>query len=1150
MLRMDDMFFSGDGGSDQFVISDDDVVDVFVGRKNQQMDNNSPGSGISQELRGEIVSLLLQSDDQTASTRSDMFFAAAEMAAGMFSRVLDPPSLGSTSAPITAVPVVNLVRKVYAPVAELYQSKDHGDCRTGHQVKSDDMNLLLGELSKHNGQGARSASDTAVRSRRWELMRRYEVPPSSRSIVRVVGTHANVLLRCGPSILRAVRLLGPASGYTPAEGRTIFSGEEVASDRTTEIALIGRNAALAISRKGCVRIRGSSSGSSSSGPINPDLLMSGEVAALFSTPEAAAAALPRADVLLAKAQVLSLRDAAMALGVRFIRLYDEAGLIKLVNTNIGVYEASQSAKGLTFVQATRHHRKAEVVHVTEEVAKLLGRERVRGRETEQRVARIRKELLDAKKKAQPDCTLAPLGDKALGLRGWMRRSGQTLDGDSGTEVSSLQGHLRTSDVVLVSRASGYVFDHLRTVDSSELCFSAMRTMHLETELELLDRTVPDAREGPDASAIQRACAAWLQQPPRHPHVMVTADGPSKHDFDDDDGMVLAISDNVSYRGMDVDNLREANLHRSNRSSMLNELEGLLGVSPPLSLAESALLLDMTTVLVPPGNSRADVELRRKIEDVGRRRAELIASYRHRKQPFREIEAELVRNLRIRSAPLILLEEIAALSALLSAHLSSAGESARVALSPSSALASVCSRGSRGSRGKPIPLDRLVVCAASSVLSGRVVPDLMPAEGDVEIAIRSASREVQSLQMHPGRVNAVAASRRSGAFLEHFLPAPGVKRADPVLYDSEKLLQESYVTIRMPDGRTTQPVRSCCPSNVAQSRWDIGSRNYYQPYPPGAPSDVAARHVGTFAGPAVASLIDNQVPVSHADPQILLAKDPSELKTTMESKRGLDGTLSMLDNGTRTALMGVSKSTEPDGTLRIVTMSRLSAVMPPHVSSDNAAIADYASKVWDGDAKVFGIAMAFVRNSLYPALGRAVKALSEIETTSNADDIVSPVIGAIRGRSASLDDAKTRFGQALKVCRAAASKGDDGTCLAAAIFTVSVIRGNQKSPEMMRASAAVLAMMIEHTKFNRRDMYDSELLELQAKREQLRRKAAAMAENMTEEQKQFARELNRLGLLPGSVMEHRDDLTPEDSDKLAVEPGLPPRSVDASDVFEF
>lgn len=1126
----------GDEEQDTFVISEDDVVDAFVARKKDSgVDADDAIASGTQELRGAILSLLMQSDDsgEVSAERSSTFFAAADMAVGALSRAADPPPLGSTRAPVVAIPVVSLVRKLYAPAAELHQSKAHGDCRMGNgSSMQEDLPTLLSELDYTS---IRAQTDVQARARRWELMRRFGLPPGAQMRVAVPGTHADVLMRCGTGTLRAARLLGPATGATPAAGRLLFSGDEVAVEGSG-MALVSRSQAVAVGRRGFVSVAAD----------GPDAL------AVYDSPEAAAKALPPASgQLAANAHVLSFRDAALALGRRFLRAPDADGLAGLVAANIaasgGEVRAGENAEEVRSVSATggSPHVLAVLTELTEIDAD-GGRDDAPG--IQKRLANIQAEIARLERGARPDCELRPLGTSTLGIRGWMRRAADA-DADA-EEVSCAQGHLRTGDAVLsMSRGRPYAFDHVRTAESGELCLTRMRLQMLQADAELLSRPSPSGGEG--AGTVIEACLAWLKRPPRHPEA-VHEEARDENEFDDDLGMVLAVGDNASYSGGPAAKPGPETSHRADRAGILRDLEKLLGVSPPLALAESAMLLDLMAVLVPPGDGRAAAALRDSIEEVRRRRAELVARYRHRKQPFRVIEAELVRSLRERAAPRIMVEEVSSMSALLAAYLESEDRT-RIASAPSSALATVC----RISSGSSVPIERLVTCAASAVLSGRIAPDRMPRARDVSQAVAAASAEVRRAGlMGQGRARDNKGRREgtgSGVLWDHFLPAPGSYRADRTLSDVELQLQDTYVTIRMPDGRSSQPVRSCCPKPVEDGRWS--SRTYVAQPPASpslspAPSDLRARRTDLFAGPAVAGAQDpGLAPVSPPTPQVVpISRDIADDTGDGEGE-GLAAMLSRLSPAAMAAFLGSPPGRDPAGALRVASKARLNDAVSD-ASNDDGTL-EFAEMMWSStvSSDISGIARSFLRHTLCPVLGRAKASLVQLSSTVAPDDIVLPVVEALRSSKSAVQntDATERFGQAFEVCSVVARNGDDGTCLDAALFAISVLRGGKQS-YMLRASATAFSMLAEHIKFNRRDRYAAEAIALQARREQLRRQAAAAAEKMSDEQKDMARELRRLGLSPPPVAVTSD--IGDDLDKLGDEPVLPSRSVDASGVFEF
>ena len=404
--------------------------------------------------------------------------------------------------------------------------------------------------------------------------------------------------------------------------------------------------------------------------------------------------------------------------------------------------------------------------------------------------------------AAPSCDLPSLpGETDRSLRDWMR-GGVAVE----VEVACAQGHLRTAGPVLKADATGLlVYDHIRTVDPSSTCRSAAAERLRAAEAAASD-DVDDDDDHIRTVGVGSALAAYASVlarlrspvPPSVPPAFLRRQREqndhrvaAEDDAELEQSIVLGMADATHYRAMrDAYRARDEDAvlqlaakkdpNNSNRK-LLGEVAAMLGLSPPLGVAEERAVIDGLEYHMPSGEGEQARLLRRRIAEVRRRRVELMGKADRNGKSYDAVERKLLDRLRADAAPHMLAETVTTLCAVLSVVVLSVSPE-RVASAPSAALAScLASTMQRGGRRparhqnkRNVGMTSLLACAAAGVLSGRLAPPA-PSEVDLGPAIAGAERavraEMPSLEKNAARRRLGGVAGRGGPSLAwpHFRP---------------------------------------------------------------------------------------------------------------------------------------------------------------------------------------------------------------------------------------------------------------------------------------------------------------------------------------------------------------------------------------------
>ena len=1072
----------GGATSDQFVVLDDDSeVDVFVARDHGKAVKDAPAI-VLEEVRGNILSLLIQHDEVSSMDRSLRFYAAMDDMVNYHHRLpdlLDAP-------PTIALPVISLPYNLYQSPGDLKQTTEFPSCRDAGVVS--DLNVVLDEFGKIGTM--RHKTDSEIRSMRWELMRRFTRPMVGEHAPHLIvkGTHSNVLSLCNiqgdDSLVRLTRMQGHAHAATDAEGRMLFSGELISTKYLKGIALVTRKEARNLVMRGKLRIRNTS--------ILPDLATASNVMPRLG--DTARDICPDA---------LSVNAVLRAFRTTYLDARDQIAVIDLVTENVENAVGTEPLKKHQKNNSSEkellksHNNLSSPTHFLTMLRELVINTNTDDDQAKQRTKVLQSEL----SKINVDdasCDMSPFGPEdgpQQTLQRWIRYSANVRPNTSIAPhgLSCAQGHMQLSDAVM--SAASYTFDHIRTVDPEDACRTQLRAKMIRHDITLLQALLQSTEPSPDALInLTQAFSTWGTTKPWSP----VSFSIRKKDEDllsgrvdsdtltDLDAVVLAQEDWLAYHAVQYPpGILHSNNNalRSAREDLLSGLEQLLGISPPLQNLETMTLLNRLDVIVPPGGSKADLQLRNELYNLGRRRGELMARYRGRKIPYEQIHAQLKHKLveiaRIRTQ----VEETSVLSVLMMLSI----DTVRLAAKPSPALA-VCTRQSSSSRRSRRSVvsstnqKQLLVCAARTMLSGRVPPDKMPSSKEISKIMDQATAEAQlfgpllsNVALQHTRVLPNLGDRPERIWA-HFRPETGSKRQNQSLVKIEALVK---------GGVTTR--HNCCPYPVGEPMWAAASvhvddHDHHQR------DDIS---LSVFSIPQMRS---ESIIEAEADAEAEAEAIPSPLII-------MDDVLAEAEAEAAAAAPIVIDKER----LESIVDSMMQSVPLSGIRELYDIVVRGVGGV--GGNSLEGITPAFLRQDLCPALRRLSLILLDPSRHNNIinDDELFTALNNDDGTSYRHNLGKELASKLDAFNEMNSNNNNDALCLHLALHTMSPLVPH------VRCITKLLSWLDQRVAFNRRDRYEVEDLALLSRREAIRARAQANRENMTDEQREMVNEFRRAGM---------------------------------------
>lgn len=781
---------------------------------------------------------------------------------------------------------------------------------------------------------------------------------------------------------------------------------------------------------------------------------------------------------------------------------------------------------------------------------------------------------------------------------------------SDPKVTAVQGHLLTAGPVFELEPTAtprvHVYGHVRSIDPGSACMTlasarireAGERLREEVDAAIAasaarraeDRGVfPDVRAGLRAFSVayerirrpvrERLGASATTEAARI--VAELASVEPRDEIDYDGLLALGISDAAFYarsapvasapggaggkdRPEDFLAVRGAGRLFHPRD-LLAELASSLGLSPPLGVTEERAVLDGFEYHMPSGEGESARQLRRRIAEIRRRRAELMAKVDRSGKQYDAVERKLMDRLRTEAAPKMVAEAICGLCAVLS-EVVLVEDPERVASAPSGALSACLAamarrRAKAKAKAKAAEVDLLdlLACAAAGLLSGRLPPPT-PTEVDLRAQIEAAIDEVRAdLPEKKLRVAAAIPRNPSGVPADfrpaRSQPAPGSRSAPSgrLMSASSRLISELWTHVRSVGSSKLRvkddvfAVRSsdaCCSfvvadafndddasknnnnnnkrnkqkQDVERSRWQaLGEdsaaiRSAFEAIDRTRGSEDASERDVVLAGTPVAlSLtVERDGPSASASASVVIVHENAvPVDPPAVAAPTIDAAAEDLDAAFRELRASVPRLGASLADLAAESGRRFEALRK---LDDGVSASNDLRDLLIGEDGEDGprIAHGFVRAELASSLTR-LGSSARMTAALAADRELAQISAAVASRGPSSSTAWREKCQELATACAAASRAPEALAPHVAIWACLELAScdDDAGP---RAAIVLLSRLGDRAAFNRRDREEEEDVELQQKMEDARARVKSSLDDLSDEQREILRERRKIGLV--------------------------------------
>lgn len=721
-----------------------------------------------------------------------------------------------------------------------------------------------------------------------------------------------------------------------------------------------------------------------------------------------------------------------------------------------------------------------------------------------------------------------------------------------------QGHLRLAGPVMLAKKNADgdsldrlvypTYDHIRAVEPRGACrtFHAKALQSLAASQEkAFEEVMSNAEE--DVTRIAGTNRAWAS--------LISDSKIRRRDrvrgsiknavFDSleyrDDELELGIDDVFHYREVKqvVDEGNGSFLQEPDApSKLLREMAYLLGVSPPLDVTEERTILDELEYHLPGGEGEQARILRKRIDDVKRRRNELMAKAGVGGRAYEAVENRLIDRLRKDSTVKIISETVVYIAILLS---NTVGD--RIAESPSGALRSClelpanakraigaakvikAKRGRRvggmgggegggeggmaGTGGGEAAIDllSLLSCAGTTVIGTRCPPDAPPPPeaSSVEIAKRIVAIKATMGDVMVSSEGKTQRKAKDDRGIHHFKPLPELhKNNTGSIAALWSHVRSSQVSV---EGVLINPVSSCCsydselsgiwtsikvpPAGDIQLAYTIGIQpakdlpivtTFLNKNKLSSPTFVPVRIPDTFMVDPIVQEADIVEGVEvEEDMSVLLEADP-----TLSSELVPPGGLAALSQENKMRLDNLMGNDNDENVRNLL-----------HPNGTQRA---------PEEAESARILSAFLRSELAPALRKMSS--PEITALLSADADIAKCSSELRD-----PETRSRLSQLADAC-SAASHAETVMVLSSvvtfALWATSTMGKDlpQKSAEASKHAAAILLRRLSgRLEISRSDHLEEDTVKVKAIKEALRAANRAALEKLTDTDRELLGELN-------------------------------------------
>lgn len=715
-----------------------------------------------------------------------------------------------------------------------------------------------------------------------------------------------------------------------------------------------------------------------------------------------------------------------------------------------------------------------------------------------------------------------------------------------------QGHLRLSGPVVLASPGMHsssipVYDHIRAVEPRGVCRSFLAKAiekrsadDAEEFREILKEADEDLTHVVDLSIAWKDHLSFRGRGKRDRTTFFKIKEPRQAIFDTleyrDDELELGIEDVFFYREVEREKKSEDDDEGANAkgfdpdspSNLLQEMAALLGVSPPLDVTEERSILDELEYHLPGGEGEEARLLRKRIDDVKRRRNELMAKANVGGKAYQAVEKRLIDRLRRDSAVKIVAEKVSFLAALLA---NKAGD--RIAESPSGALRACLALPADKRRaiervrhpktkqkfqpkkkigGANVDLTTLLSCAGSTVIGTRCPPDAPPPRdaSAIELAKKITAIEA-TLLGDEGAGDEPSKAKRVRQAVQHsnrmFRPFPEVEKS------SESPLSSLWSHVRGSktalDGAPINPVSSCC-SYDSEDRRGVWNTIDFVSTPATTASPKTQRAIVGIqparALEAYRSLPNKQASYAEFTP----VNTPSAILVNLQvvavavEDKKEKNTLAAVRNSDPTLERELVPPSGDEGSLANETKMRIEDLLGPAKEGEEAYVADVREVLSTTERiEIASILSSFLRSELGPTLRKM--SAPEITSSLSADVEIAKCSADLRE-----PETRARFAALSDACAAAASARSYKNATTAFLIWALSKAGKglpQKSEEAATHAADVMMNRLsKRLEFGRSDRKDVDANKVKAVKEALRAAKRAALDHLKDEDRELYGEL--------------------------------------------